>query len=96
MSESATHYNGTAPLDAPAGMMQKTTVIGVHLLFGLIPIYKVNLDAALDQFTKEARKQGASKVRVVSATRETGIWFFPPITWFVTPVFFDMTGEIYR
>jgi hypothetical protein len=95
-TEDTTKYNGMVPVDGPSGIMQKTTVIGVHLLFGLIPVYRASLDSALDSFTKDARKRGASRVRVISATRETGIWYLPPFTFFITPVFFDMTGEIYR
>lgn len=71
--------------------MQKTTVVGIHLLFGLIPVYKASLDSALDHFTKEARKKGMNRLRITHSDRESGIWYFPPFTWVITPVFYDIT-----
>ncbi|MCE9599728.1 MAG: hypothetical protein K8S54_17345 [Spirochaetia bacterium] len=96
VSEQANKYNGVTPLDGGGATLQKTTVIGVHLIFGIIPIYKADLDTALDRFTREARERGASKVRIVNTTKETGIWYLPPFTFFITPIFYDMTGEVYR
>lgn len=96
VSEQANKYNGVASTEGGAPTLQKTTVIGIHLILGILPIYKADLDTALDRFTKEARERGNSKVRIVNSTKEVGIWFFPPITFFITPVFTDITGEVYR
>jgi len=95
-SEESIKYNGMVSTDGGGAVMQKTTVVGVHLIFGLIPVYKASLDSALDHFTKEARKKGMSRLRITHSDRETGIWLFPPFTWVITPVFYDITGEVLR
>lgn len=95
-SEDSIKYNGMVSTEGGGAVMQKTTVVGVHLILGLIPIYRANLDAALDQFTKEARRKGMNRLRITHSDRETGIWYFPPITWVITPVFYDITGEVLR
>lgn len=96
VSEQANKYNGVASIEGGSPTLQKTTVIGVHLVFGIIPLYKADLDTVLDRFTKEARERGNSKVRIVNTTKEVGIWYLPPFTFFITPVFNDIVGEVYR
>jgi len=95
-SEASTKYNGLTPVGMPAGTMIRTTVIGLHVIFGLVPVYRATLESTLDAFSREAIKNGASKVRVVNATQETGIWYLPPVTFLLTPVFYTITGEVYR
>ena len=95
-SEESIKYNGMVSTDGGGAVMQKTTVVGIHLLFGLIPVYKASLDSALDHFTKEARQKGMNRLRITHSDRESGIWYFPPFTWVITPVFYDITGEILR
>jgi hypothetical protein len=63
-------------------------------LFMVKPIWgDASLNATVQAFADEAKKEGATKVRIVQST-EWVLWWFPPILAFIiTPVYSDVAGD---
>jgi hypothetical protein len=51
------------------------------------------LNTTVQKFADEAKKEGATKVRIVQST-EVVMWYFPPILGFIfTPVYSNVAGD---
>ena len=92
--QKASDFNG---LSTPAGnaVHLNTTNIGVHLIFGTgsAVLGNATLEQTMRDFTKAAKAEGASKVRVVQSSR-TALWFvFPPFSFIFTPVITNVAGD---
>ena len=89
----AKDFNG---LSTPAGAAEhlSTSNIAIHLLFGTKPLWgDASLEKTVSDFTAQAKAQGANKVNIVQSN-VTKLWFiFPPISFFVTPVFSNVAGD---
>ena len=69
------------------------TKIAVH--FGIVVpfIGDASLEGAVRDFTKEAKKEGAERVRIVQSDETTLWWILPPISFVLTPRFTNVAGE---
>ena len=89
----ARDFNG---LSTPAGSAEhlSTSNIAIHGLFGVKPMWgNATLEKTVSDFTAAAKSNGASKVQIVQSN-VTKLWFiFPPISFFVTPVFSNVAGD---
>jgi hypothetical protein len=63
-------------------------------LFMVYPIWgDATLNATVQNFADEAKKEGATKVRIVQST-EVVMWYFPPLLGFIfTPVYSNVAGD---
>jgi len=63
-------------------------------LFVTKPIWgDASLNSTVQSFADEAKKVGATKVRIVQSD-ETVMWYFPPILGFIfTPVYSNVAGD---
>jgi hypothetical protein len=63
-------------------------------LFVVKPMWgDASLNATVQSFADEAKKVGATKVRIVQSD-ETVMWYFPPILGFIfTPVYSNVAGD---
>mgnify|MGYP001558926829 FL=1 len=63
-------------------------------LFMTKPIWgDASLNATVQSFADEAKKAGATKVRIVQS-REEVMWYFPPLLGFIfTPVYSNVAGD---
>jgi len=91
----ATNFNGLSTPDGQAIAHLSTTNIALHALFGSAKPLAGNatLEKTVEDFTAQAKEEGASKVRIVQSSK-TALWFiFPPVSFFVTPVISNVAGE---
>ena len=67
----------------------------VALHFGVVVpfIGDASLEGAVRDFTKEARKEGAERVRIVQSDETTLWWILPPVSFVLTPRFTNVAGE---
>jgi hypothetical protein len=93
----ARRYNGVKGADqtVPIGL-QKTSRIGFYLLVNVYPVFfDPGLEATVDEFTREARRNRGQRVQIVQAD-ETAWWaILPPFSLFITPVSTSVYGEVY-
>ena len=63
-------------------------------LFMVNPIWgDASLNATVQSFADEAKKVGATKVRIVQSD-ESFMWYFPPVLGFIfTPVYANVAGD---
>ena len=63
-------------------------------LFVVKPMWgDASLNATVQSFADEAKKVGATKVRIVQSD-ETVMWYFPPLLGFIfTPVYSNVAGD---
>jgi hypothetical protein len=52
-----------------------------------------SLKGAVRDFTEEARKEGAERVRIVQSDETTLWWILPPVSYLFTPKFTNVAGE---
>jgi hypothetical protein len=52
-----------------------------------------SLKGAVSDFTEEARKEGAQRVRIVQSDETTLWWILPPVSFLFTPKFTNVAGE---
>ena len=65
----------------------------INLFMSKPLIGDASLDATVQSFADQARKLGATKVRIVQSD-ETVLWWFPPVLGFIfTPVASNVAGD---
>lgn len=90
-------FNGLETPEGPAIAHQSTHIWALHLFGGRIPmIGDATIPNVVEEFTEEAKRAGASRVRIVRSNQYP-VWFaFPPISFLVTPVVTTVAGDVYR
>jgi len=89
----AKDFNG---MDTPAGkaVHVSTSNIALHLLMGQKALAgDASLEKTVADFTAEAKKEGASKVRIVQSSSNKLWYLFFPITLVFTPVLSNVAGD---
>jgi len=93
LTSKAKDFHGLPNFDGSQVVHINTTKIAIHALIFWPFIGDATLDGAVSEFTKEAKKQGARKVRIVQSNETTLWWIFPPISFFLTPRFTNVAGD---
>jgi hypothetical protein len=93
ISSTATDFRGIKGVDGDKLTHINTRNYAIHL-FMTKPIWgDATLQATVQSFSDEAKKVGATKVRIVQSN-ETTMWYFPPLLGFIfTPVTTDVAGD---
>ena len=67
----------------------------VALHFGVVMPFvgDASLEGAVRDFTKEAKNEGAERVRIVQSNETTLWWILPPVSFVLTPRFTNVAGE---
>ena len=93
ISDKALDLRGIKGVDGDKLMHINTRNYAVNL-FMVKPIWgDATLNATVQHFADEAKKAGATKVRIVQSD-ETYMWYFPPILGFIfTPVYANVAGD---
>lgn len=90
-------FNGTTTPDGGARVYQLTTNYAIHLGFGYYPVAgNASVEASVDAFTKDARKNGGTKTAITNMDLDTLWYIFPPFSFVITPVITDTYGYVYR
>ena len=88
----AKNFNG---MDTPAGKAVHVSQsnIALHLLMGKPLAGDASLEKTVADFTEAAKKEGASKVRIVQSSCSKLWYLFFPITLVLTPVMSNVAGD---
>ena len=93
LTSKAPDFNGLKDVEGSDAVHINMTKIAVH--FGMVVpfIGDASLEGAVRDFTKEAKKEGAERVRIVQSDETTLWWILPPISFVLTPRFTNVAGE---
>lgn len=93
ISSQASDLRGMKGVDGDKLTHINTRNYGIHL-FMTKPIWgDATLQATVQSFADEAKKAGATKIRIVQSD-ESVMWYFPPLLgFFITPVYSSVAGD---
>lgn len=93
ISNTASDLRGIKGMDGDKLTHINTRNFAVNL-FVTRPLWgDASLNTTVQRFADEAKKHGATKVRIVQSD-ETVMWYFPPILGFIfTPVYSSVAGD---
>lgn len=93
ISSKATDFSGLKGMDGDKLTHINTRNYAVHL-FITKPLWgDATLENTVKSFTDEAKKSGATKVRIVQSDEWTMWYLLPPLTLIFTPVTVDVAGD---
>ena len=93
ISNTASDLRGIKGVDGDKLTHINTRNYAVNLFVTKPLIGDASLNATVQSFADEAKKLGATKVRIVQSS-ETVMWYFPPILGFIfTPVYSNVAGD---
>ena len=93
ISSKATDFSGLKGLDGDKVTHINTRNYAVHLFITQPLIGDATLQNTVKDFTAEAKKTGATKVRIVQSDEWTMWYLLPPLTLIFTPVTVDVAGD---
>ena len=93
ISSKATDFSGLRGLDGDKVTHINTRNYAVHLFITKPLFGDATLQNTVKNFTEEAQKTGATKVRIVQSNETTMWWLLPPLTLLLTPVTVDVAGD---
>jgi hypothetical protein len=93
ISSRATDFSGLKGMDGDKVTHVNTRNYAVHLFVTQPFIGDATLQNTVKSFTEEAKKTGATKVRIVQSNETTMWWLLPPLTFILTPVTTDVAGD---
>jgi CRISPR/Cas system CMR subunit Cmr6 (Cas7 group RAMP superfamily) len=93
LTSRAPDFNGLKDIDGSDAVHINMTKVALH--FGVVVpfIGDASLKGAVRDFTEEARKEGAERVRIVQSNETTLWWILPPVSFVLTPRFTNVAGE---
>jgi hypothetical protein len=93
ISSKATDFSGLKGLDGDKVTHINTRNYAVHAFITKPLFGDATLQNTVKNFTEEAKKNGATKVRIVQSNETTMWWLLPPLTLLLTPVTVDVAGD---
>ena len=93
ISDTAADLRGIKGVDGDKLTHINTRNYAINLFMSKPLIGDASLDATVQSFADQAKKLGATKVRIVQSS-ETVMWYFPPVLGFIfTPVYTNVAGD---
>ena len=93
ISSRATDFSGLKGMDGDKVTHINTRNYAVHFLITKPLWGDATLQNTVKNFTEEAKKTGATKVRIVQSDEWTMWYLLPPLTLLFTPVTVDVAGD---
>ncbi|HSL02966.1 MAG TPA: hypothetical protein VK901_05450 [Nitrospiraceae bacterium] len=93
ITSKATDFSGLKGLDGDKVTHINTRNYAVHLFITKPLFGDATLQNTVKDFTEEAKKTGATKVRIVQSDEWTMWYLLPPLTLIFTPVTVDVAGD---
>jgi hypothetical protein len=93
ISSIGTDFSGLKGLDGDKVTHINTRNYAVHLFLTKPLFGDATLQNTVKSFTEEAKKTGATKVRIVQSDEWTLWYLLPPLTLIFTPVTVDVAGD---
>jgi hypothetical protein len=97
LTSKASNFNGLKEVDGSDHLSHiNMTKIALHFAIVLPFIGDGTLEGAVEDFTKEAKKEGAQRVRIVQSDETTLWWILPPLSFLFTPRLTNVAGDALR
>ena len=93
MTSKAPDFSGLKDVDGSDAVHINMTKAAVHFAVAMPFIGDASLEGAVRDFTEEAKKEGAERVRIVQSDETTLWWILPPVSFLLTPKFTNVAGE---
>jgi hypothetical protein len=93
MTSKAPDFSGLKDVDGSDAVHINMTKAAVHFAVAMPFIGDASLEGAVRDFTEEAKKEGAERVRIVQSDETTLWWILPPVSFLFTPKFTNVGGE---
>ena len=93
ISSIGTDFSGLKGMDGDKVTHINTRNYAVHLFITKPLFGDATLQNTVKSFTEEAKKTGATKVRIVQSDEWTLWYLLPPLTLLFTPVTVDVAGD---
>ncbi len=93
LTSRAPDFNGLKDIDGSDAVHINMTKVAIHFAVVEPFIGDASLKGAVRDFTEEARKEGAERVRIVQSDETTLWWILPPVSFILTPRFANVAGE---
>jgi hypothetical protein len=93
MTSKAPDFSGLKDVDGSDAVHINMTKAALHFAVALPFIGDASLEGAVRDFTEEAKKEGAERVRIVQSDETTLWWILPPVSFLFTPKFTNVAGE---
>ena len=83
MTSKAPDFSGLKDVDGSDAVHINMTKAAVHFAVAMPFIGDASLEGAVRDFTEEAKKEGAERVRIVQSDETTLWWILPPVSFSV-------------
>jgi hypothetical protein len=93
LTSRAPDFSGLKDVEGSDAVHINMTKVAVHFAVVQPFIGDASLKGAVRDFTKEAKKEGAERVRIVQSDETTLWWILPPVSFLLTPKFTNVAGE---
>jgi hypothetical protein len=93
MTSKAPDFSGLKDVDGSDAVHINMTKAALHFAVAVPFIGDASLEGAVRDFTEEAKKEGAERVRIVQSDETTLWWILPPVSFLFTPKFTNVAGE---
>jgi hypothetical protein len=93
MTSKAPDFSGLKDVDGSDAVHIHMTKAALHFAVAVPFIGDASLEGAVRDFTEEAKKEGAERVRIVQSDETTLWWILPPVSFVFTPKFTNVAGE---
>ena len=93
LTSRASDFNGLKDVEGSEAVHLNMTKVAVHFAVVMPMIGDASLKGAVRDFTEEAKKEGAQRVRIVQSNETTLWWSLPPVSFLFTPRFTNVAGE---
>jgi hypothetical protein len=89
----APDFSGLKDVEGSDAVHINMTKAAVHFAVVVPFIGDASLEGAVRDFTEEAKREGAERVRIVQSNETTLWWILPPVSFLLTPRFTNVAGE---
>jgi hypothetical protein len=93
LTSRAPDFSGLKDVEGSDAVHINMTKAAVHFAVVVPFIGDASLEGAIRDFTEEAKKEGAERVRIVQSNETTLWWILPPVSFVLTPRFTNVAGE---
>lgn len=93
MTRTATNFNGLSTPDGKPIAHLSTSNVALHLLMTEPLVGDATLEGTVSDFTRAAKEEKATKVRIVQSNVFAWWFILPPISFVLTPVTSNVAGD---
>jgi hypothetical protein len=93
LTSKAHDFSGLKDADGSTGVHINTTKVALHFAVILPFTGDASLKGAVNDFTNEARKEGAQRVHIVQSDETTLWWILSPLSFIFTPRITNVAGD---